>query len=426
MSDRRHARHARPPARQRQTTLLALLLAGLCPLAGAETSPWYLGASQAFAYDSNLYRIDENVQPTGAYSRSDTISTTSLVGGIDQPIGRQRVFGSATVGYNRYSNNDYLNNTSYSMTAGLDWSTVERFSGNVNLSASQNQRRFNLDTTPGQAETRKNNESVEQIDAVVRTGVVTRLTLEAGLGYRQVGYSADEYANSEYDQTSGSLGVRYRPGIATFGASYRHAQSNYKETSTLQVNDNTRDSLDLTVSWPASAVSNVYLRLSPTQVRYDDFTDRDFTGVTGALSWDWRPTGKLKVGTRLVYDLGQDSAFERFGTSASPTGINTTARTTTDFRLNADYEATAKINLTAALGASHRSLDQGTDPFCLSTGTCTGSDNTTTFSLGARWTPLRSTQVGCSLGRDQRSAKGGLTQDYNANTVSCYGQFTLQ
>ena len=30
-------------------------------------------------------------------SKSDTVSATSLLAGIDQPIGRQRLFGNATV-----------------------------------------------------------------------------------------------------------------------------------------------------------------------------------------------------------------------------------------------------------------------------------------------------------------------------------------
>jgi hypothetical protein len=161
MSDRRHAL---------SPTLLALLLAGLCPLAGAESNPWYLGVSQAFAYDSNLYRADSDRDLNSGrnpglspLTRSDTISTTSLVGGIDQPIGRQRVFGNATIGYNSYSNNDYLNSSSYSLTGGLDWSTVERFSGVVSVAASEQQRKFS-DTN----ETEKNLERVNQVDAVFR------------------------------------------------------------------------------------------------------------------------------------------------------------------------------------------------------------------------------------------------------------------
>jgi hypothetical protein len=422
MSDRRHAR---PRTLAPSPTLLALLLAGLCPLAGAETNPWYLGVSQTFAYDSNLYRADDtrdlnlnrdpSLQPL---TRSDTISTTSLVGGIDQPIGRQRVFGNASVGYNGYANNDYLNSTSYSLTGGLDWSTVERFSGKVSVAASEQQRKFN-DTN----DTEKNLERVNQVDAVFRAGTVTRLTLEGSLGFRKLDYSAAAFASSEYDQTRGSIGVRYRPGIATFSASVGLADTDYN-TTTERVR---RTSLDLTGSWPANGVSSLFVRLSPTRVEYDQFSQRDFNGLTGSLRWNWLPTGKLNVETRLVHDIGQDSSFETFGAGVAP-GTNNTGRVTTELRVAAAYELSAKVAMNAALSTAYRSLEETKVDGNSAVVKATGNDNTIIFSLGASWTPLRSTQVGCNLGRDQRSVSGNISGNdaYSANTVSCYGQFTLQ
>ena len=207
-----------------------LALACLCSAAVAETSPWYLGLSQGLSYDSNLYRVDVD-RPLGTgFSRSDTVSNTSLVAGLDQPIGRHRLYANAKLGVNRYRNNDYLNDNSYNLTAGLDWSTVERVSGNLGAVASRNQRSFNVDTGPNALETRKNNESVAQIDGTVRVGVVTPLTAEATLGYRRVGYSAPEYDSSQYRQNRGSLGLRYRAGITTYGASLSLADSNYDQS----------------------------------------------------------------------------------------------------------------------------------------------------------------------------------------------------
>ena len=82
------------PALVSALTLLALA----CQPVGAETNPWYVGVSQGLTYESNLYRVDTTTDlnngrdPTQPpVSRSDTVSVTSLVGGIDQPIGRQRL-----------------------------------------------------------------------------------------------------------------------------------------------------------------------------------------------------------------------------------------------------------------------------------------------------------------------------------------------
>lgn len=420
MSDRRAAA-LRP--------LALLALACLFPTAMAESSPWYAGVSQALTQESNLYRIDTTT-PIGNLSRSDTVSNTALVAGFDQSMGRQRLFGNAKLGLNRYSKNDYLNDNSYTLTAGLDGSTIERLSGNLALAASRNQRSFNVDSGPNAIETRKNNENVAQIDASFRVGVVTPLTLEATLGYRRLDYSAPEYDSSQYRQGRGSLGVRYRPGITTLGASFSLADSQYRTSAAQAASGQAaeqvrRTSLDLTVNWPASGSSNVYARLSPTRVAYDQFTQRDYSGLTGALKWNWLPTGKLNLETRLVHDISQDSNFETFG-GPLVVGTSNTGRTTTDLRLAVGYELTAKIAVNVVLGASHRALEQTANVSGLSVVAATGSDDTHTLSIGARWTPLRSVQLGCNMARDRRAASGGLTQAYRANTVSCNGQFTLQ
>jgi hypothetical protein len=411
-----------PTIREHARLTALLVMAIAAPEAFSQTSPWYIGASQAFAYDSNLYRIDDNVTLGEGFSRSDTISTTSLIGGIDQPIGRQRVFGSMSIGYNRYANNDYLNNTSYRFTGGLDWSTVERYSGNLSFASSEAQREFNIDTAPGAApETEQNLERVNQIDAIFRAGTVTRLTLEGRLGFRQVDYTAADFASLEYERTSGSLGVRYRPGIATFGAAISLADTDYNTSAERE----RRTALDLTGSWPANGISSLFVRLSPTRVEYDQFSERDFTGLTGSLRWLWQPTGKLDFTTTLVHDIGQDSDFESFG-GPVVIGTSNTGRTTTDLRFAAGYALSAKVSMSAALSTSHRDLEETTNVSGEAIVTGTGSDDTVVFSLGARWTPLRSVQVGCDVGREQRSAKGGLTTDYSTNLVSCFGQFTLQ
>ena len=89
----------------------------------ATRSPYYIGASQAFTHDSNIFRVADECAET-----ADAVSTTALLAGIDQPFGRQRGFGNAHVRYNKYQDQSQLDNTSYRLAAGLDWETVERLS----------------------------------------------------------------------------------------------------------------------------------------------------------------------------------------------------------------------------------------------------------------------------------------------------------
>ena len=104
------------------------LIAALATLAGAaawadEPSPWYLGVSQALTHDSNVYRVPDGV--------GDNYSSTGLLGGFDQPIGRQRLHGSANIRYNKYQDETTLDNTSYGVAAGWDWETIEKMQARV-------------------------------------------------------------------------------------------------------------------------------------------------------------------------------------------------------------------------------------------------------------------------------------------------------
>ena len=218
------------PSRGQRPRLLAQALAALlaCGAAQAdEPNPWYIGASQTFTYESNLYRLgsspdgQEQTLPPGT-SKSDLISTTALVGGIDQTFGRQRAYGSINAGQSVYRENSKLNTPTYALNLALDWSTIERFQGTLSLGATQSQAKYDTVNTGGEVATRKNVANSRNFEAIGRMGVVTKLNLEAKLGHNEIRYSAADYQRNNYQQTYASMGVNYRPsGLLTVGSALR-------------------------------------------------------------------------------------------------------------------------------------------------------------------------------------------------------------
>jgi len=408
--------------------LPTLLLAGsLATVAQAETTPYYIGASQSFTRDSNLLRLSDTQEPPAGFSKADTISSTSLLAGLDQPIGRQRVFGNVALRENRLSNNDVYNNQSYSLTAGADWETVEHISGNLKASANRSLAHFNTEQIG--IVTKKNLETTQQVDASFRIGVVTAWTAEAIVGWRSVDYSAVEYKSREFSQNSISLGGRYRPrGATSLGVAVRDTKGKYpsffpQADGSYTGDQFDRQDIDFTGYIEPSGASSVAARLSLGRTRYDLATQRDFSGVTGLLKWNWQPTGKLKFDTRLSRDPGQDSYF--FDSAVSNATVDY-SRLTTALRIRADYEATAKIGLNATIGYSRRSLARTLPAIPGVDSQLTGSDHSTNFGLGAIWVPLRSVTVGCDATRDQRRGELPLSSNLSDTTLSCYGQFQLQ
>jgi hypothetical protein len=402
--------------------VLSLTLAVACG-AHAQTSPWYVGAAQTFTHESNLYRLADGADTTLVRSKSDTISSTALLAGLDQPIGRQRLYGTVSLRNNRFQDNDTLDNESYALRAGVDWETIHRLSGNIDLSTNRSLAQFDSAAT-GSVLTERNIERSDSASATVRLGVVTQYTAEASIEHRQVDYSASAYDRRENRQTTATAGLRWRPGGSTvFGTGLRHTRGEYPRFLRLAdgsyLADNyTRTGLDLIANVEVGGASRIDSRLTLGRTRYDEATERDTSGVTGFVAWDWRPGAKLRLVTRLARDVGQDSFV--FGAEGIDGSVDT-SRTTTSLRLSADYEATAKIRVNASVTQARRDLVS-----TLPGATVSGDDDTTVFALGATWEPTRSLVFGCDLGHEKRSASGGLSDPYSANRFGCYGQIFLR
>lgn len=408
----------------RTAAAIAALLCGAALPARAQTpgglpEPYYLGVSQAFARDSNLFRLPDGYPtPTSAKSRSDAISTTSLLAGMDRSFGRQRLRGSATLQHNRFRDNDQFDNDGHGLNLVLDWETLNRLSGNVSLASNRSLRRFDPSETSVASE--RNVETVKVADATVRLGVVTRATVEASVNHREVDYSSARYADREYKQTAESIATRYRPAAATtVGVGLRFTQGHYARGDDRY----DRRDIDLTGRWEPGDGTVVSGRLSYGKTEYDRVTQRNYSGPSAVFGVLWQPTGKIRLTGRAARDTGQDFAFvDRLLQNGAPDPLVVDySRVTTSAKLQAVYLATAKTQLQVSASHARRSLvtQVGTGRVL------EGSDRVTQWQIGPTWTPSRGLQFGCDLTHERRSARGVGSSPYRSNGASCYGQFTM-
>ena len=158
-------------------------------MAQEAASPYYFGASQAFTHDDNVYH-----RPDTGSIVADTVSSTGLLGGIDQPFGRQRIYANGNINTNRHRNQKQLDNTSYGVSGGLDWSTIERLSGTVRFSGNQSLANYgdvNASTT-----TERNLQKSRQFSATARYGLAASLGLEGGVNHGAIEYTAGDDART--------------------------------------------------------------------------------------------------------------------------------------------------------------------------------------------------------------------------------------
>lgn len=392
----------------------------------SDPNPYYLGVSQGFTHDSNVYRT-----PSGT---SDNYSSTSLLGGFNQPIGRQRVFGNANVSANRYQNETRLDHTSYSVAGGLDWQTIEKLSGNLNLALNQNLAAPASSTVvPG---TRRNLAQTESIDARVRWGGGARVTLEGGLGYSKLDYSAPEYAYLESTQDSASLAAYYRPGaLLRVGVAARVNSTETPKavqdpsTGTFRSNTVKGRNIDLLADYELSGFFTTNARLSYTKQTNSGISNADFSGLTGNLSVNYLPTAKLSFSVYASRDAGFNSSLANLLVPNGPflttvSGVYQNNRVTNSVGLGVGYAATAKIKADAGLRYARAKL---LTTLVTTSGVQASPDTTDVLKsayLGAKYEIARNWGLACQLAHETRDVSGRLAYAYTSNSIGCTAQYT--
>ena len=96
------------------------------------------------------------------------------------------------------------------------------------------------------------------------------------------------------------------------------------------------------------------------------------------------------------------------------------SRLTNRARLQAFWDATAKIRANLDLRYAHRDIVSSINA------AESGTDSTRRIALGLRYRPNRAWEVGCSVGHESRSASTTLSYDYSAAVAGCSVQLTLQ
>jgi hypothetical protein len=417
--------HTLAPIRHaaRRRALVAALPLIACASAWAESSPYTIGVSETVTHDSNVVRLpDGAATPASVKAPTDWIATTALFAAVDQPIGRTRLFGNASVRDNHYRYNGDYSNLAYGLVGGLDWATIERVSGTINLSSNRSLANFDRGNGKNTPDVVKNIEQTDQYGATVRVGVVTDLTMEGGINHQNQRFSV---IGARLEQTTVRLGMRYRiGGELTLGGGLRFANGRYPDNADSFKARN----IDLSADWTPSPISSVAARLGLGKTDHSAANAQDYSGATGSLTWNWRPTGKLAFASALSRVTGNDS---NFSTVNGPTTVVTAqadnSRLTTTVDLSSTYEATAKILVNAGYSRAARKL---TNSLALNTGLSaadTDADRLTRLRLGVRYLPTRALEFDCSIGRESRSAdKSLLSYSYHANTVACAAQFSVQ
>jgi len=425
---------ARRTARSRAAWRPAPLCLAACALATSaaraadDPNPYTLGVLETISHDSNVFRAPEGGPPVA----TDWISTTGIVGSIDQPIGRERLKASGEFDLNRFRYQSQLDSTAHTLSLEGDWATVGDLSGEIGYSDASQLYRYSLDVA--QTQTAKNTLDTHSGFARFHLGVVTRLTLDAAVHGMAENYSAASFRYRDLNRWDASLGAAYQSSAdLRTSLTFRRTRGDYPHY--LQAVDAqgdlvdepdhfTRNDIILGVAYNASGASRFNFNLSRAQEDHSIITNRSFHTWAAYGEWVWAPTGRTQTTLEFVRDDdtgSQDQSF--FGIPIA----GTDARKRTEISAKLAYELTAKIHLNASGSFAKRDLDTAFSE--LPQADSRGSDRLYQASLGFDYAPTRAIQLGCNASKERRTVQGTsitvVTYPYKATVLSCTGQFSF-
>jgi hypothetical protein len=131
----------------------------------------------------------------------------------------------------------------------------------------------------------------------------------AGVAKRDVKNSVPFTQQPGYHGTGGDGGVRYEfaPDRA-FGFNLRSRDITFVDEPldpvTLQDDGGHQNERELFATWRFSGKSDVEARVADVDFRSNHFSERDFSGPTGRFTFNWTPTGKLRISLVASRDIG--------------------------------------------------------------------------------------------------------------------------
>ncbi|MBX3627692.1 MAG: hypothetical protein KF892_21965 [Rhizobacter sp.] len=378
---------------------LAVSAAALGQTTAPEESPYYIGATVGISHDSNVHR-----RPTG--ETADTIWTGGVIGGFNLRFGRQRVFADADAEVHRYNKVSGLDNKSYAVRGGLDWETIETLSGSLRYDARNNLNNF----TAADGSTFLSDQQTQQFSANARYGLPSQVVFDLGYDHRTLEIASAGARN--YSQDMVSAGLRWAVGgRLTLGAGVR-ATRGEQETQPV-VDETKRRDIDLTATWVTGGFSTFNARVSATKETHSVGVNPDLSETTGALSWSYRPTGRLSFTASATRDTGKETTFSTTagGEGGGALPVDNT-RVGTTFAVDSQYELTGKISLNGNLRQRKGTLSNSQ------------SEAVKGYGLGFTYLPARSLALRCSASRENRTVAGATA--YEVTITGCTGEITLR
>ena len=355
-----------------------------------EEQPLKLKVSGGISYDSNVFRLSDEVDPQtaiGTSDKSDIIYRLGAGGKYELRKSRQKFIAEANVAEYKFQNFDNLDNTSNDLRGEWQWQLGNNWSGNLGVG----HRRY-LESFANFQENLRDMVEQERIYANANYLFHSRLklTLDADWVDTEHREQTRKALDSKINNTA--LTVNWvTPAQNTVGLQYRTADARFPhpDAVTLIENNYTEDEYSLVTHWRLSGVSETFARIGHTQRKFDQSPNRNFSAPTWRLTYLWQPTGKTALELATWRELAEFR--DRTANYVRVTGISVVPT----------WSIAPQVVLRGKI--SRQTLNYQGDPGILAVMN-RREDKDRLYQLSALWTPLRLTELAFSVETGRRTS----------------------
>jgi exopolysaccharide biosynthesis operon protein EpsL len=384
--------------------LAGSLAAGLS-YAGPEDSLNF-AVGTTLRHEDNLFRLPSGSSPPNAgsgnsSSKSDTISTLYAGVRVDKLYSLQRFQLDVTATHYNYRNNDYLDFTAVDYRGAWLWSVSPRLTGVLSADKTSALTSY----ADLQNSTVKNKRTIENQRFMADWWVDGAWHLTGG-GYRQrsKGNNNELSAFGDYEENTGELGVRYvAANDNSIAVVFRETDGEYLGSML-----NSASLLDTHYRQSESQVRGIFHitghslidgRIGFVDRNYDHFSQRNYSGAVGELTYRWTPTGKLRFGLTGGRNL---VAYQELGNSYYVSNY---------VNLIPEWLVTEKTTIRLGLGVAQNDYRGAVAPV-----RSMREDTVRSAQIGVNWRPTPTITVDGYFTHEQRSSNLPRS-DYDANVA---------
>jgi len=257
-------------------------------------------------HDSNVFRLSDKIDAGGQLGdsrRADNVSTTSLGFFLDAPYSLQRWQLAYTWYRANYSHFNDLDHDGYIGKASWLWAVTPELTGDVGYNQSRGLSSFaNIQGRQPDLVTTK----MAYANGVWMVTAALRVHGQAvGAETQHTGLRAVNDLRTRAAETGISFvnKAENRIGIAVRAEHGENPNTDQVIGGVVFNNEYNQESIGIQGKWDVTGNSRLDGRLDYTRRRYEQFSERNYSGPTWRVIYTWAPTGKTTIATTLWRDV---------------------------------------------------------------------------------------------------------------------------